>query len=458
MRDDFVPSSAVLEDRHLSRQGPHREAELRARAEHKGRRRSRSMRKVHSLGALRQAWERSGADVESPHVEQMIARGVGPVSARMPTGMDGAAFMTNLPPEGTYAMNTQVFSENTERNDVPQKVETYPGFGGTALDIPISKVGVLSGIQIAVEATLVTGGEAGTITPTFRWPWGLFKKIAVTANGQTSLIAPSGLDCRARHSRIYRNPRDPITTAPSVDEHGDPTLEAIERGKELSVFLIYEVPIVHDWYSITGSLFMQSDQTYAALHLEMPSEAELFTTTESATVELTNANIMVTTTTFDVPFANTSKGRVLLVPDLQWLHGFITNTKQYSNNGDVEVPLVRVSGELLALYFYVQNGPGSIIKPATWEQLRMEYGANRIPRNYKPVQHLLYKNADDYNGLIMPEVGYTVLDFEADNPSRDLVFPKGVTELKVVPTIKASVEIKANSAVQFAEEALFSGR
>jgi hypothetical protein len=414
--------------------------------------------RVHSLGQVRKAWETSGADLDDPRIQGLIDRGIGPVSGQMPTGMDGAAFMSNLPPEGTYAMNTQVFSENTERNDVPQKVETYPGFGGTALDIPISKVGVLSGIQIAVEATLKTGGADGTITPTFRWPWGLFKKIAVTANGQTSLIAPSGLDCRARHSRIYRNPRDPVTVAPSVDEFGDPNLKAIERGKELSVFMIYEVPIVHDWYSITGSLFMQSDQTYAALHLEMPSLAELFTLTETATAELTNAKIMVTTTTFDVPFATTSQGRVLLVPDLQWLHGFITNTKNFSNNGDVEVPLVRVSGELLALYFYMQNGPGAIIKPATWEQLRMEYGANRIPRNYKPVQHLLYKNADDYNGLIMPEVGYVCLDFEADNPSRDLVFPKGVTELKVVPTVKASVEIKANSAVQFAEEALFSGR
>jgi hypothetical protein len=447
---DFVPSAAVLEDRHFDRQAPHRK--------HEGRRRIRSHRRVHSLGQVRQAWEASGADVEAPHVERMIERGIGPVSARMPTGMDGAAFMTNLPPEGTYAMNTQVFSENTERNDVPMKVETYPGFGGTALDIPIAKVGVLSGIQIAVEATLKTGGAKGTITPTFRWPWGLFKKIALTANGQTSLISPSGLDCRARHSRIFRNPRDPITVAPSVDGFGDPTLAAIERGKELSVFCIYELPIVHDWYSITGSLFMQSDQTYAALHLEMPALADLFTLTEEATVELVNPVIKVTTTTFDVPFAQTSKGRVLLVPDLQWLHGFITNTKNYANNGDVEVPLVRVSGELLALYFYVQNGPGSIIKPATWEKLRMEYGANRIPRNYTPVQHLLYKNADDYNGLIMPEVGYVCLDFEADNPSRDLVFPKGVTELKVVPTLKASVEVKANSVVQFAEEALFSGR
>jgi hypothetical protein len=450
MRGDFVPSGAVLLDRPLDRQAPHRK--------HEGRRRIRSSRQVHSLGQVQKAWEHAGADVESPHVQAMIARGVGPVSARMPTGMDGAAFMSNLPPEGTYAMNTQTFSENTERNDVPQKVEEYPGFGGTALDIPIAKVGVLSGIQIAVEATLETSGKEGTITPTFRWPWGLFKKIAITANGQTSLIAPSGLDCRARHSRIFRNPRDPITVAPSTDERGDPTLKEIELGKKLSVFMIYEVPIVHDWYSLTGSLFMQSDQTYAALHLEMPSKEELFTLTKEAEVKLTGAKIMVTTTTFDVPFATTSQGRVLLVPDLQWLHGFITNTKNFANNGDVEVPLVRVSGELLALYFYMQNGPGTIIKPSTWEQLRMEYGANRIPRNYKPVQHLLQKNADDYNGLILPEVGYVCLDFEADNPSRDLVFPKGVTELKVVPTVKATVEIKANSAVQFAEEALFSGR
>lgn len=411
-----------------------------------------------SSGALRAAWERSGADMEAPYVQDMLDRGLPPLVGRMPTGMDGAAFMSNLPPEGTYAMNTQVFSENTERNDVPQKTEEYPGFGGTAIDIPIAKVGVLSGIQIAVEATLKTGGAAGTITPTFRWPWGLIKKGAVTANGQTSLIAPSGLDMRARHSRVFRNPRDPITSAPSVNEFGDPTLATIARGQEFSVFMIYEVPIVHDWFSLTGSLFMQSDQTYAALHLEMPSLAELFTLTESATVELKNAKINVTTTTFDVPFANTQNGRVLLVPDLQWLHGFISNDKAYANNGDVEIPLVRVSGELLAVYTYLQNGPGSIIKPSTLEAFRMEYGANRIPRNYKPVQHLLYKNADDYNGLIMPECGYVCLDFEADNPSRDLVFPKGVTELKIVPTVKSSVSINANSVAHFAEEALFAGR
>lgn len=449
MRGDFTPTlSAVKNDGH-PRHAPHQV----------GRRRSKPFRMAsRSAAVVRRAWELAGANLESPHVVDMIERGLGPVSARMPTGMDGAAFMSNLPNQGTYSMNTQVFSENTERNDVPQKTESYPGFGGTAIDIPIAKVGILAGVQIVVEATLKTGGAAGTITPTFRWPWGLIKKGAVTANGQTSLIAPSGLDMRARHSRIFRNPRDPISVSPSIDGFGDPTLAALERGKEYSVFITYEVPIVHDWYTLTGALFMQSDQTYAALHLEMPSKEELFTLTESATVELVNPVLKVETTTFDVPFASTSKGKVLLVPNLEWLHGFISNDMPYAANGDVEIPLVRVSGQLLAVYSYLQNGPGAIIKPSTFERIRMEYGANRIPRNFNPPQHLLIKNADDYNGLVLPECGYFILDFEADNPSRDLVFPKGVTELKIVPTVKASVEIKANSRAHFAEEALFAGR
>jgi hypothetical protein len=430
-------------------------SELRAPA-HEGRRRIKN-RSAKSLGAVRRAWEVAGHDVEAPHVADMIDRGIEPVRGAMPTGASGAAFMSNLPPAGTFAMNTEVFSKNTERNDVPQKTETYPGFGATAIDVPIAKVGILSGCQIAISGTIKTGAS-GTVTPTFRWPWGLLRRIGLTANGQTSLISPSGLDVRARHSRVYRNPRDPITVAPSVDGYGDPTLAALSASTEYSVFCIYELPIVHDWYSLTGSLFMQSDQTYAALHLEMPSLEELFTVAGGGTVEFKNAKIDITTTTFDVPFATTSNGQVMLVPNLEWLHGFITNEKQYSNTGDVEVPLVRVSGELLALYLYAQNGRNAIIKPATWERFRMEYGANRTPRNFKPVQMLLQKNADDYNGLLLPEVGYVCLDFEADNPSRDLVFPKGVTELKVVPTISVSVSLNANSAIQFAEEALFAGR
>lgn len=424
-------------------------------AEHGGGRKRLANRK--STAITRRQWEMRGEDVEAPHIRELIDMGIGPVEGAMPTGVEGAAFMSNLPPAGTFAMNTEVFSKNTERNDVPQKTEPYPGLGATPIDIQVAKVGVLSGMQVAIRGTIKTGAT-GTVTPTFRWPWGLLRRMALTANGQTSLISPSGLDVRSRHSRVYRNPRDPITVAPSVDGYGDPTLAALEPNKEYSVFCIYELPIVHDWYSLVGSLFMQSDQTYVALHLEFPSIEELFTLAGGGTVEFKNATIDVTTTTFDVPMATKNNQQVLLVPNLEWLHGFITNEAQFSNNGDVEVPLVRVSGQLLALYLHMRNGRNSVIKPASWEQFRMEYGANRIPRNYRPVQMLLQKNADDYNGLIMPEAGVVVLDFEADNPSRDLVYPKGVTELKVVPKIATSVTPGANSAVEFAEEALFAGR
>ena len=141
----------------------------------------------------------------------------------------------------------------------------------------------LSGIQVMVEGTLKVkkGSEEGTITPTFKWPWGLLQGTSVSANGQTSLIAPTGLDMRARHSRIYRNPRDEISAAPSIDERGNPTLKPITEG-EYSVFICYEVPIVHDWFTLTGSFYAQSDQIYLSLHLVPPSVAELFTITKNA--------------------------------------------------------------------------------------------------------------------------------------------------------------------------------
>jgi len=416
-------------------------------------------RPVRFSGELRQAWrEHSGPGLEHPVVPKLIDAGIGPIRGAMPTGMDGAAFMSNLPPEGSYVMDSGLFFENTERNDVPQQSVPYPGFGAAPLDLRIANVGVLSGQQIVVEGILKTEKGTGAVTPTFRWPWGLLSGSAVNANGQTSLIAPTGLDKRARHQRIYRNPIDPITVASSIDERGNPTLAAIADG-EHPFFLIYEIPIVHDWFTLTGSFFAQSDQIYLALHLTFPALSELFTLTGTAKAELVGTpTIRVTNTFFDVPFANTQKGRKVLVPDLQWLHGFIASDLAFANQGEVPVPLIRTSGELLAFYSYIRNGASAVIKPGSLSSYRMEYGANRIPRKYEPTQHLLYKNANDYNGLILPEVGYTVLDFEADNPSRDLVFPKGVTELKVVPVIPNSIEVKANSAVHFAEEALFAGR
>lgn len=407
-------------------------------------------------GELREMWRRFG-ERDTELVEHLVERGIAPIAGGA-TGMDGAAFMHNLPPEGTYVMDSDLFFQQTERNDVPQSSTEYPGFGGTAIDKQISNVGVLAGIQLIVEGTLTVSevGEGKSVTATQQWPWNLMKNFALSANGQTSLLSAEGMDMRARRQRVYRNPRDPISVAPSMDEFGDPEAKALENG-EHPVFLVYDIPIIHDWFTLTGALFAQSDQIYLSWHFVPPALAELFTVAGGAKVEF-SGTVRTTNTFFDVPFADTQNGRKVLVPDLSWLHGFVSSDQFFSNQGEVPSPLIRTAGELLAYYAYIGNGAAATIDPTALSAIRFEYGGNRKPRVHEPPQTLLAKNVEDYNGRIIPKAGYFVFDFEADNPSRDLVFPKGVTELKTVVVVPTGVEVKENAKVHFIEEALFAGR
>lgn len=422
------------------------------------RKRSRAhCERVRFTGELREQYRRAGADLNDPSVRELIKRGMPPIGGGA-TGMDGAAFMHNLPPEGTYVMDSDLFFSQTERNDVPQGSNEFPGLGGAPFNVRLSNVGVLCGLQIIFDGTLVVkkGSESGTITPTYQWPWNILKRFALSANGQTSLLSSEGMDLRARRQRVFRNPRDPISVAPSMTEYGDPEAKAIVEG-EYPIYLEWDVPIVHDWFTLTGGLFAQSDQIYLAWQFVPAAIADLFTLTKNASVEL-KGEVKSTTTFFDVPYADVQGGRKVLVPDLQWLHGFVSADEQFKNTGDVISPLIRTSGELLAYYAYLDNGGATTIDPATLEEIRFEYGGNRKPRVHSPPQTLLSKNAEDYNGLILPKAGYSVFDFEADNPSRDLVFPKGVTELQTAYRVPAGTEVNENAHVHFVEEALFAGR
>ncbi|HET7120299.1 MAG TPA: hypothetical protein VFI17_03485 [Solirubrobacterales bacterium] len=407
-------------------------------------------------GELREAFRARGIDLaDSEAVAGLIDRGLGPISGGA-TGMDGAAFMHNLPPEGTFEMNSDLFFAQTERNDVPQGQVAFPGLGGAPFDVRLSNVGVLASIKIIFEGSLVVAG-GGTCTATYQWPWNTMKRFSLSANGQTSLLSAEGMDLRARNQRIYRNPRDPMTTATQTDGvFGDPQAGVIANGT-YPIQLIYEVPIIHDWYTLTGALFAQSDQIYLGWRFTPAATAELFTLTGGSTATLTGT-VKSTTTFFDVPYADVQGGRKVLIPDLQWLHGFVGSDLPFANTGDVKAPFIRTSGELLAYYSYLDNGGAAVIDPTALSEIRFEYGGNRKPRVHNPPTTLLDKNVKDYNGRILPKAGYSVFDFESDNPSRDLVFPKGVTELQTVFGIPAGTTINANAHVHFVEEALFAGR
>jgi hypothetical protein len=143
---------------------------------------------------------------------------------------------------------------------------------------------------------------------------------------------------------------------------------------------------------------------------------------------------------------------------MSWIHGFLGTNQPFANTGEVPVALIRTSGRLLCTYLYLDNGGAAVIDPLALSELRFQYGGNRRPRTFNPTEVLVEKNAHDYNGRILPKVGYILLDNEIDNPVRDLVLPKGVTELQVVPVIPTGTTLNANAHAHFVEETMFRAR
>ena len=106
----------------------------------------------------------------------------------------------------------------------------------------------------------------------------------------------------------------------------------------------------------------------------------------------------------------------------------------------------------------MDNGGAAVIDPAALSELRFQYGGNRRPRVWNPTAQILEKNVHDYNGRILKPAGFVVIDNEVDNPVRDLVYPKGVTELQVVAVIPAGTTLNANAHAHAVEETMFPGQ
>lgn len=407
-------------------------------------------------GQLRELWRRHGLDVDNADYllsRKLVERFIAPLGGGA-VGGGSAAFLHNVPEQGSFVMNPEQFDLNTERNDVPQEVKAFTGLGGSRIDQRISNVGVLANIRLIFKGQLVVGAS-GTCTALYGWPWDLAKRITLNANGQTSLIQCEGKDLRARRQRIFRNPRDTVSVAPATNTTTiDPSPGVIAPGT-YSVVLVYDLPIVHDDETLTGALFAQSDQTYLNWTVEPAASSDLFTLASGSTATVTG-NFYPTLTFFDIPYVETQQGRMVVLPDMRWLHGFLAQNAPFANTGDVKSPLIRTAGQLICLYWYIDNGGAAQIAISALDEVRWNYGANRTPRVFSPPEQLLEKINRDYNGPIAPNYG--VLDFEGDNPRRDIVLPKGLSELMIINKVAAGTTVNANARVHFVEETLFAGR
>jgi hypothetical protein len=408
-----------------------------------------------TVAGRREAWRRHGHNPDEPATARLVARGALPVGGGMPTGTTGLAFQHNLPEPGTFIENSDAFFASTERNDYPLRQTAFPGLGAQGVDITLPQVGVLAGIRVTFKGSLVVGGT-GAVTALYRWPWnGPVSRMALNVNGQTGILAAEGLDYRARRNRVYRHPREEVSAAPATEGiSGNPNPGTIANGT-YPVTLVYDVPITHDDYNLIGALYAQSDANQFFLRIDPAAVAEVFTVAAGGTVNLTG-NYHVELTFFDIPAGDSSQGRQVILPNMSWLHGLLGFNQPFANAGEVEVALIRTSGQLLATYLYMDNGGAAQIDPLVWDSVRVEYGANRRSREFRPMEQLIEKNVHDYNGRLKP--GYVLFDNEVDNPVRDLVYPRGVTGLKIVATIATGTTINANARAHAVEETMYPAR
>ena len=418
---------------------------------------------------LAEAWRRMGHDERQAYVQLLIDRGIRPAAGGMPTGVSGMGFQHNLPEPGSFVENSQLFYEQTERNDIPGPTQAYPGLGGGGVDVRIPQVGVLAEINIVATLSLVVSGT-GAVTATYQWPWNTIKRGALNVNGQTGIISAEGMDLRARTQRVYHNTREQIATAPAMDVTaaayaagyspvGDPAPGVIANGT-YAVTLHWSIPITHDDYNLIGALYAQSDSNAFFWRFEAGAQSDLFTVAAGGAVTLTG-NLGWIYTIYDIPEGDSQNGRVVLLPSMQWLHGFLGYNTPYNNTGEVPVALIRTAGQLLCTYLYLDNGGAAVIDPSALTELREQYGGNRRRRVYGGLNGplaLLLKNQHDYNGRVIKPAGYVLFDNEVDNAVRDLIYPKGVTELQIVATIATGTTINQNAHAHAVEETMFPGR
>lgn len=366
------------------------------------------------------------------------------------TGNGQAAYLRNLPSSGAYEMNPEQFFELTERNEMPlNQIPNTTSFG-TSYQARINNVGLIAALVLDVTFTINTTIGTGTLTATPYFPWNILKRVIVAANGQNELISLEGADLRARWLRVFRNAVD-NTSAYST---------TITTGNNTGT-LEYVIPFAHDDTTLIGSLYAQSDETYLSIEVTTANANDMITTTGNAVVNTISLVVTPHLVFYEIPRISVNNQSVVILPDLSELHGLNMIDNPFANTGDVATRLLRSAGQLLCVYVRIDNGAGAVLNPwSDLTEIRWEYAGNQRPRRYNAqntARILRLKMNGDYNGDVKPQgQHYFLLDFEVDNPARDVVYPKGVIDLTVITQVANGTSL-SNAKVHLVGETLYGG-
>ena len=347
---------------------------------------------------------------------------------------------------GKEIQNAALFAELTERQAMPQTIQTFAGLGKSQR-LTIEKVGVLSRVRLLVKIKATPVGEEQPINNP-GMPWKFIREIALQANGVTGIIDVGGVVLEQRRRRIFRNPVSAVnvlTTAVGT--------KYTKKAAQEYVFAV-EIPVAHDMESLIGSLLAQNEETQLSLLVNWASEEEIV---NGGKLEKVEGEVIWSTTVFSIGSTTVGKSEAVVLPDLSAFHGLVQSETPLVGTGERRAELIRTAGQLLCYTASITNKAGGteVSLPAEWTTFKLEYGGNKDPLVWTPASTLLEENADDYDGAITVNgFPFLIVDNERDNAARDMIIPESLTELRGVIGVPAGFTA-SNAIILTTQETLY---
>lgn len=393
--------------------------------------------------------------------------------------MPTAQAETRVPLQGVLvpqsAINPREFFQKTRRLRIRQDGFAFAGYGST-YNRSLLQTGIIGGLWIKFDGQVVVTLGGGTAATTAAWPYGLFKKIRFSANGQSNLINAGGWALKARQfmARSDLNDRGVARGIGGASPGTSRTQGTLSMATEdwgvgqnvtaiagapttYPIQLCMFLPIAQDKVDLTGAIFAQTSSTDLQLAIDFATQAELFTLTGAATAVLTG-DLLVEAEVYTIP--QDGQGNIV-VPDLSVFHSIIETRFGAPTNGLNEIRLAGqgVGRSLQRLWFRTHNGatPAPLaMNDTNYAQVGWRYGGNDTPEVWQDGRAQAYWAEDLFGCDFATHQGFGVLDWSSEFAFRDAIDEGAATELRLLAEIPTGVTL-TSPFLEYTQETLFAG-
>jgi hypothetical protein len=344
---------------------------------------------------------------------------------------------------------------------------------GTTDSVQLRQTGIVAGLELRVQGTLVFGGTIGTTTMSYEWPFNLAQEIRLSANGQSNLIRCRGLTIRALEfvtnaklddAGLSKSFGGATITAGSLalpcDDWGTSSSNVAAPGTNVAaigtytVDLTFFVPVAADPVSLIGAVYAQSSATNLTLEVQWATQTQIISALGASATFSQSLNWGVTGLAYSIPNVNGQ----YVVPDLSMFHQ-IAETRFGGLAQGTNEPLLPGTGvgrRLMRVLFNAYSGstPAPLaMTQANYNLVSWAYGGSDVPESYSSGQSLRASNVRTAGVDLGASWGLGLWDFASQFALRDVVDEATTSDLRLQIGL---VSAPTSGYAQIAQETLFA--